>query len=267
MALTDFTRGFDRRFVLDVAMGKIPGHSQLFVIGVQPDFDIVDGTVTLWDVKGVALTLLTVATELFLSSSDAGDTTQQVLVTGLDINWIEKTEIITLTGQTQVTATTGWFRITSMASVGTTLPDGDVYLAPSTSLTAGVPDDLTVLQSKMLSGLGITHNGFFHIPAAHSGIVMANRGTVDSTNKNAEIQSWISFNAGAFVNPVTYTITNGFPEFTFPLPVGSAENLGILSPVLPEKTTVELRANVGSNDTAVFFGEDILLIENQYFGR
>jgi hypothetical protein len=95
----------------------------------------------LWTAGGKE-TLLTTGTTLYLSSTEAG-ADQTMLVEGLDENWDPYQASVALTGQSQVQVgnTGGWTRVFNGFQIS---PDpsegGDVYIAESDTLTAGVPD-------------------------------------------------------------------------------------------------------------------------------
>lgn len=253
-------------FYMEAALGNIPGYSQEFLIGVNPDIDSGDGELTIWDNK-FNLTRLTTYTELFLSSSSSSDTSQTIIVTGLDQNYNPKSTETVLTGQAQVSAGSFIHVQSAILKVGSAALNGDVYVAESDTLTSGAPDTNSKVKSKIIQGNGITRNGFYLVPAGSSAITMAIRGTIDTSNKSAEIKTLITpFGALTPWRTVSYTITEGFPQFLFPAPVATFGQPGQSAAVLPEKTFIEFRASVQQSDTRVFFGSDFLIVESTLTG-
>lgn len=251
----------DRNFIWDVAMGRVSGYTPAFVVGVVADLDIADGETTLWDNK-FDITFLSGSTELFFSSTSAGDTTQTVIVNGLDSNFDQVGTIATLNGQNGVTVGNMTFVYSIVVAAGTVA--GDVYLGTESSPTVGVPADANV-QSKIILGKNISHNAFYMVPRAKSAMTTAIRGTVDTTNKNVIVRTHITPFGGNDLQTVSYTLAPGLFEFTFPSPVVTATNLAELAVVLPEKSIIEFRAVALSNDTEVFFGTDLIIIDNDEF--
>lgn len=130
-------------FLLEISKGTMPGYSSVIMEGYMDGvdntlrtlgfyFDGVESTVANY-------TFLTAGTELFVSSSSAGDT-QDIKVTGLDSSYVAKIATVALNGQTQVSLGTNWFRVNFASNAGTTSFTGKIYIAESDTLTAGVPD-------------------------------------------------------------------------------------------------------------------------------
>ena len=259
-----------RDFILDASLGRIPGWRQFFLIGDQDDIDIADGTHTIWDVKNQDLTKLSATTELFMTSDNAADTDTLVLIVGLDTNFNQVEAFVSLNGQTPVT-TGSWIRILSMICLTGTLPVGSVYLAFGT-FTTGVPDTAANIQSKIIinpetsKSRGITHNGFWTIPAGFAAITMGIRGTTNANNKIVNIITEITPFGGLPVESVEYSLAPNIPEFTFPAPVATSTVLGTTSIILDEKTDIQFLANAESADTKLFFGVDYLVARREYFG-
>ena len=251
----------DRNFIWDVAMGRIPGYASAFVVGVQEDLDTVDGELTVWDNK-FNVTFLSGSTELFFSSTSAGDTTQVVVVNGLDANFDPIGTIVTLNGQTGVSVGNMTFVYSIVVAAGTVA--GDVYIGTESAPTGGIPADANV-QAKAILGKNISHNAFYMVPRGKAVMTTAIRGTVDTSNKNCIVRTHIIPFGGNDLQTVSYTVAPGLFEFTFPAPVATATNLAELSVVLPEKAIIEFRAIASSNDTEIFFATDLIVIDASEF--
>jgi hypothetical protein len=266
MPLSKKTRDFPNDFMLQTVLGNVTGYEQALLIGSAPDLDSGDGSLTIWDNKFNA-TFRTTEAEHFINSTSVGDT-QTVLVSGVDLNWNLKIQVAVLSGQTQVSIG-NFLRIQAATVVGGGTPVGDVYVAETDTLTAGVPDTDTKVHSKIITPNNITRNGFFHVPAGKSAVTMAIRGTVDTgTNKSAIVHTHIHPLGLDPIISVDYVVSKGFPEFTFPTPIATTRALtGALTPVLDEKNTIEFRAEVNEVNTRVFFGADYLLVDNVLVGN
>jgi len=255
-----------RNFILDVAMGKVPGYREQLLLGQRRGMNIAEGSKTIWDHTD-SIQFLTSETELFASSSSASDTAPVTLIVcGLDGNHFEKSTVTVLTGQTQVPV--GSFLIIHNAVIAGQTAVGDVYMAETDTLTGGVPDTSSKIQSKILAGENITHNGFVTIPAGISALNMVLRGTTDGANKSARVDNIIHpAGGGPPINANAFSVSTSFPGFQFPMPIGTTTLAGALSLVFPEKTTVEFRADVDTNNTIIFFGVDFMFIQNEEFFR
>ena len=251
-------------FQLSAALGNVRHVSQDFVIGVGSDLGPADGFVTIWD-SNFNLTRITTPTEVFINSTDAADD-QQFLVQGLDSDFNRLDTIVTVSGQTQVSVATVMHVQSVTLLVGELTPAGDVYVARSSTLTAGVPLDTDVL-SKVIQGENITHNGFFMVPAGEAAVTVAIRGSTNQVNSAVTIQTLISpFGSTVFLKTLRYTFVNGLQILDFPAPVASANILGQLSPVLDQKSFIEWRALASKGGTEVFLGSDFFLIDRDYIG-
>lgn len=254
----------DRDFILDVAMGKVPGYDQSFIIGNRVGQNIVDGVETIWDHDG-SIQFLSAETELFVSSSSASDVASAVVVRGYDSDYQTKFSTTVVVGQSQVSV--GTFLVIQNVIVAGLSAVGDIYIAESDTLTAGVPNTATKVQSKVPATDNITHNCWLVVPAGMSAITMAIRGTTDSNLKTSKVQTIIHQPTLPPLRTVTYSVSESFPEFSFPSPVSTANVLGGRVVILPEKTIIEFRSEVDTNDTDTFFGADYLIIQSEEFLR
>ena len=96
--------GTSEPFELQVARGHIPGHYGLFKFGNNPS--VGDSLETIW-AEGGLYSYLTAATVLKVSSSSTDDTSagtgaRTVELSGLDADYNEISELVTLNGQTPV---------------------------------------------------------------------------------------------------------------------------------------------------------------------
>ena len=257
-------------FRMEVALGRVPGFQEAFMIGVNPDLNVgVEELV--WD-QGGFRTRIPAAANIFVSSSSAADTTDVVLITALDENFNAITLVATLNGQAQVQAINiapGSSKVVWVQSalMQTATPAGDVYVALTSALTAGVPDDLDAIQGKIIQGLNITRIGEFMIPAGMVGVNLAQRGGTNSTNKIAAVAQSVEPFGGAELRTVSYSVTPSLTQYTFPLPVATTTVLGQQISVFPEKTILRTYATADSNATEVFFGVDLMLVQAKFIGN
>lgn len=207
---------------------------------------------TIWSLGG-AYTWPSAAATLEVTSSDVNDTSagtgaRTVVLEGLDANYAEISETVTLNGQTAVTTTNSFLRChrAYVATAGTgEVNAGVIYAANSSGAhTAGVPNDLTLVYSSIAAGEGQTLQCFYTVPAnktAYCTVVQAS--TIDASNavtitlrKREEGQGW-RVQKRAIVFQTVYNSSHTIPI------------------VFPEKTDIELRgvAAAGSVDTSGSF--------------
>ena len=161
-------------FYTMVALGLIPGATGRVMRGNNPS--VGTALALIWE-QGGLYTYLTANTELFISSSNAGDTTQTVEMEYLDSTYAEKTVTATLNGQNQVSIATDVFRVQRCINSSGTDFAGDIYLAETDTLTAGVPDTASKIKDKIgsVNGSGTSRNqslsAIFTVPAGKTWVV------------------------------------------------------------------------------------------------
>lgn len=171
MAILNFSTNLITDPSWRIALGLTGGLYGLEVLGSNDDISTTQED--LWKFGG-SETILANAAGMFLSSTSASDTAVQVSITGLDNNWDLKTTTAVTGGQSQV-ALGAWTRIFDVITVSSTAPVGDLYVARSDTLTAGVPDTA----SKVHAFVSVTATGapkramkaLYTIPRNHFGIV------------------------------------------------------------------------------------------------
>lgn len=161
-----------RPYFLEMAKGNIPGHSIQFAVGINEDVGMAEETC--WD-QGGLYTFLTTDTELFVSSTDSGDTSITILCIGLDVDYARKTAVVTTDptdAQDQISIG-NWTRFETMVILGSTEPVGDLYAAPADTTTNGIPDTTADIKAKMIAGNNSTRNGFFTVPDGFTAYLLA----------------------------------------------------------------------------------------------
>lgn len=239
----------DRNFFIEVSKGNIAGHSLVNVAGNNYNLDPTEETI--WD-QGGNLVYLTADTTLYASSSSASDTNVLIAVVGLDDTYTEVTRLVTVTGQTQVALSGQMFRHFSATCIGTNKNVGDIYIAESDTLTGGVPDTASKIKSKMVAGNGITRNGFYTVPAGHTGYLIKLRHN-SAEGDDLTLTPNIRFFGGVFLPLVEWYVFEMFPEFDM-------STSGI---TFPEKMDLEYRGS-STNNSRVGAMADILLVEDGF---
>lgn len=145
---------------LQVARGKVAGVSQINIFGYSSG---VDGTwIPLWEAN-TALSLPNTAIQMNVSSTSVDDnTSSQVTISGLDSNWNEIVEVVTLNGTANVTTANSFLRINAMAM---TQPASDHNTNQGTIYAR---NGTGIAHAAILPGVGRMQNSWYSVPAGKS---------------------------------------------------------------------------------------------------
>ena len=255
--ISSITRvGKTEPFALQVARGQISWHEDLFKFGFNPDID--NSLETVWS-EGGLYSYLTSATVLKVSSSStddaaAGTGARTVQLYGLDANYNEINEIVTLNGQTAVNSVNSFLRINRMVirSAGSSGTNAGVAYAGTGTVTSGVPANK---YATVAGGDGQSLMALWTVPAGYTAYLYQTDTTVATAqnNKFATI-SFISRPVGeVFQVKDRFVMSEGVhtQEYAFPIK-------------FDEKTDLEFRAigdSAGAN-IAISAGMDLVYIKN-----
>ena len=257
---------FDQNFNLDVAIGNEKRVHPDFILGFSVPITAATGEVTIWD-NDFTVTPLDAPEELFINSTSAADVGTVVGVSGLDENYDSTFVVAVLNGLTPVSlGTLGHVQLASVLDFSSE-PAGDVYIARSSTLTAGVPLDADVL-SRIPQGDNITHNAWFRVPRGSFAVVMALKMSTSDPNGATITVVRKSFGASFTVMAQRFHTVPGLQEATFPAPAGTAFIAGSIVAIRDEKSYVEFRAEVNTNGQGqtVYLAQDIFIIDKDYIG-
>ena len=228
-------------FELQVARGMITGHKSLFKYGNNPD---VNGTLeTVWS-HSTLYVYPTTAIHMKVSSTSANDAAagsgaRTIVVSGLDADYNEINEIVTLDGQTPV-LTTGLFirvfRSYVLTAGSSNSAEGTIYIGDGV-VTAGVP---ATVYAEISLGENQTLMALWTVPANYTLYVY--RGTFSAASNNASqyiLGKFMIRNfGGVFRNAADVTANSNVIPYDFEIPLA-----------IPEKSDIEARviALSGSN--------------------
>ena len=190
---------------------------------------------TIWDGGGI-YSFPSSAVSMSVSSDDDTDTSV-VTVTGLDENYNEASETVTLTGQTEVSTTTTFIRV-YRAKVDSSEPTGNIYIGEGT-VTAGVP---ATTYAKITAGENQTLMAVWTVPAGYTAYIIAwsiASGTAAS-NKYSESRLRVRPFGGVFQTKEVLTHQNEYIETIMHLPT-----------VVTEKSDIMVNAYTSSGTDAI----------------
>ena len=232
--------GSSEPFELQVAQGQIAYHEHIYKFGQN---SVVGNSVeTIWQ-QGGLYSYPPSATTMTVSSSDTNDTSagtgaRTVQIAGLDGDYNEISETITLNGQTAVT-TTNYFLRVNRALVLTAgsggVNAGIIYVGTGT-VTLGVPANVyTTING---DGTNQSLQAFWTVPANYNAyIYQTNISTGNSSNTPAVLKTLLVARpyGGVFNTKEIIVLTDGnhLQNYSFPI-------------TLTEKTDIEFRAESSS---------------------
>jgi hypothetical protein len=228
-------------WTMQVAQGLIEGHSVEQVTGYNPSTSAGDavwsaGTAYPWSSLVTAQTLY-----LKSSTNNATDRGMSILIDGLDANYANQTEVVTLNASnstTAVTSTKQFLRIHSIMCNGADTNVGDI----TTHVTSGTGTTV----SKLSAGRGAAKAGVYTVPAGYTGYLFKG----DASSTAATVVNFMGRYFGkAFMVLHVAIVDNSTYIYDFPFPMP-----------LPEKTDMYTVIEAGSGKTAVNY--EILLVAN-----
>jgi hypothetical protein len=233
-------------FNLRASMGHVTNGTPVFVYGNNPDVQLSEETI--WYHGGI-YTYPSTATQMLVSSDDA-TATCQVMINGLDANYMPINEIITITGQTAVTTTLSYLRIQN-AYVLANPTTQNIYIGVGT-VTAGVP---ATVYERIFNGHNRTESARYTVPAGRTFYIT--HGTIShGSDSSAYVTARLVYRLFGlpFQNSAVVNLNNKFIDFWFDFPIA-----------LPEKSDVEARGFCSKSQVNAVSAsiEGILITETQ----
>lgn len=244
----------DFLYLSAVSSGAVTGTSAVFKFGFNPDINGTEETV--WDHGGI-YPYPAAAIQMSVSSSSVNDTAagtgaRTVFVAGLDANYNEISETVTLNGQTPVLTSALFLRVNrafvvSAGSGGTAA--GDIYVGTGV-VSAGVP---ATVYARIRLGDNQTLMAVWTVPAGYTGYILKGNIGTGTANNNQYIVARLVQRplGGVFRTAAKVTLQTGEIAFDFVFPVPFAE-----------KTDIEARAFSSGANNLVFADFFIIYVAN-----
>ena len=221
-------------FELQLARGQITNHKNLFKFGSNSD---INGSLeTIWSYGGL-YAYPPSATVMLVSSSSTDDAAlgtgaRTISVQGLDANYNEISEIVTLNGQNQVSTTLSYIRVfrsfVITAGSGATAA-GTIYIGTGAA-TLGVP---VAVYAEIALGENQTTMALWTVPAGYTAYLK--RGSFSAASNNAThyiLGKFVVRPFGSvFRNAADVTANSNVIQYDFETPLA-----------VPEKSDIEARA-------------------------
>ena len=238
-------RGIHEPFSLQVARGQILEHETVFKFGFNPD---VNGTEeTIWDVGGIyaypgSAVAMTVTTD---AGTPANDNGVKVIVFGLDENYNEVNQEVTLAGAGTATTTQTFLRVFRAYVSGSQAPTGNLNITNGGTTYARI----TVGENQTLMAM-------WTVPAGYTGFLDHVNIATGTTNANQYVTAQIvqRTQGGVFRVMMKQTLgSGGIADFLLRYPI-----------LVPEKTDLEVRAVSSGANNLISSNFSIVYIKNPY---
>ena len=238
--------GLTEPFNLQVARGQIGYHESIYKFGNNPE--VADSVETVWP-QGGLYSYLTSASVLKVSSSStddasAGTGARTVQLFGLDGDYNEISEVVTLNGQTAVNTTQSYLRINRMIvrSAGSGGANAGIIYAGTGTVTTGVPANIYATVNG--DGTNQTLMALWTVPAGYTGYLMqydVSNGTTSNTPAVCKLLLVARPYGEVFQSKDVKSLTTGM----------HIENSLVVPIQFAEKTDIEVRA-VSSSASVTF---------------
>jgi len=215
-------------YLYDIAEGNVANHETFRGLGYNADVG------TSWEtvhVAGGIRDYLTVAERLQIVSTDAdddgspaGNGARTVKVVGLDADWKEYDETITMNGTTNVTTANSFIRVFYLEVV-----TAGATGANEGTITASNNADTTVLET-MTIGENKSHSAVYTIPVGHVGYLVQFT-AFEASSKGSRLAGWIRLQGGIWTLEREIVLLDSGVVVPLPVPMQ-----------IPEKTDLEWRA-------------------------
>lgn len=224
--------GKTEAFDLQVSRGQIQGHRAVFRNAYSTLITTAQNY-AVWN-RAANYVFPSSASTMTLSSSATGDVGQAVLITGLDANYLEISEVVVLNGQTAVSSTKSFLRVNDML-VLVDSPTGNIYFGTGT-VTAGVPANVYGFIS---AGDNAMMAGIYTVPAGHTLYVQG--GSINCSLANTNKLVTISFSTtlvGVRYSAAKIVSSGGYQHYPYTPPLAVPEKSDLLDTATTTDATV-----------------------------
>ena len=224
----------------DIARGCYRNASHIHKFGANPSVNKSTTPETVWSSGGLypwdSLNAASVLVCASTSASDAGTLT----VIGLDADWNDISEEVTLTGTVGATTTNTFIRVFRLQyQNGLAANVGDI--------TAKVS---TVVVGHITATFGQSLVSIYSVPAGYTGYLLTSKASVQK-NKNAQVQMVGRQFGGSFQIGHIGEVSDSSYDYDFKVPL-----------VFPEKSDIEIRVSQAeTNGTRVTASFDMVLVK------
>lgn len=244
-------------FMFEVAKGNVFGHSS-FIVHAHNASVSAAGTEEAWP-EGGSITYMTSAETMNIVSTDADDDgdpadtgVRTIEILGLDANYNQISEIVTMNGTTNVLTTNSYLRVYELLAKTAGSSSFNEGIIRATASSAGT------VQCHMEAGLGISRCTHYTVPAGKTAYMVQNEMATHKISGGAtpevEFELIVTDSAGCSKRLIDEIINTEVVERIF-MPDRLPEGLA-------EKTDIHWVINTDTNVTEVDIRSWILLVDN-----
>lgn len=249
------------------SLGLLPGGFCVIQNGEQPNISSGDVPADIWEEPFERVSTVDTGATYFFSSSSVSDS-GFVLMTGLTVNgtgdWVQEDIIFQLNGQTkgQIFPSSGNLPVRpwKLFHLGASENIGTIYVYEDTTVTAGVPDDLTKIKAEIKPGVNVSLMSHFSVPSGKSAILSGAFAFI-SQAPMADVQvefKFRLFQRGASRILRVLLNASGHGQFNIPLQT---------SPPFAERTDFVTKIlDVSFPNSAVSSGVEYIVLDNAIWG-
>ena len=235
--------GTSEPFELQVARGQITGHYRVHKFGFNSLINEIEETI--WDV-GALYVYPSAAVKMTATSTDgANDEDVQVTVQGLDADYKEISETVTLNGSGTQETNSFFLRVFRAFVEGSQEPSGTINITNTGTTYA-----------RITLGDNQTLMCVWTVPAGYTAYLFQKDVTclTEANNKFGTISLLAKKLGGVFRTQDKFSVQNGHTEVVYSTPLQ-----------FPEKTDIEVRAIGSSSNSALHVSAalDIIYIKNE----
>jgi hypothetical protein len=232
--------GTSEPFELQVARGQIPGHRFVHRMARVPQMSI-NQTGTLWDVNDTVYpwSAWDTAGTISVTRASASDADKNVIITGLDTDYNEITETITLTAASGNTSVNSFKRIESVRMNGTSANVGVITVLKGATTVA-----------RIVAGVGQSLMGIYTVPAGYTAYLHQGAMTIE-TGGDATGTFYYRTPGDRFLIGHIFEVASSEYHYAFACPLA-----------LPEKSDLDVRVFVRTNNSIVTSAYDLVLVKN-----
>ena len=231
-------------FELQVVRNQIENHKTVFKFGFNPDVDSAEETI--WDVGGIyaypsSAVAMTVTTD---AGTPANDNGVKVIVFGLDEDYNEVNDEVTLAGAGTATTTQTFFRVFRAYVSGSQAPTGNLNITNGGTTYARI----TLNENQTLMAM-------WTVPAGYTGFLDHVNIATGTTNANQYVTAQIvqRTQGGVFRVMMKQTLSSGgVADFLLRYPIE-----------ISEKTDLEVRAESSGSNNLISANFSIVYIKNE----
>jgi hypothetical protein len=234
--------GTSEPFELQVARGQIPGHYRLFKFGFNSLINEIEETI--WDAGGIYAYPSSAVKMTATSTDGANDEDVQVTIQGLDADYNQLSETVTLNGSGTQETNSFFLRVFRAFIEGSQEPSGTINITNTGTTYARI----TLGENQTLMCV-------WTVPAGYTAYLLQKDVTclTEANNKFGTLRLVSRLPGGVFRTRDKFSLANAHTEISYSIPAP-----------YPEKSDIEVRAIGSSSNSALHVSAtlDIVYIQN-----